>query len=67
MLGILLAGGKQGMCPLPISVLENGPSEPIFVGNLDGKRERVRLLWRLSLRCLCSIMAGRRMEKFGHP
>lgn len=46
-LGILLAGGKQGMSPLIlsagiVSVLENVPS---FVGNLDDKRERVQWLW----------------------
>lgn len=62
-LGILLAGDKQGMCPLILSagvvpVLEN--SEPIFV---DDKRERVQLLL---LRCLSSVMAGWRMEKFGY-
>lgn len=43
-LGILLARGEQGMCPLPVSVLENVLSDPIFVGNLDDKKERVRLL-----------------------
>lgn len=62
-LGILLAGDNQGMCPLIFSAgivpaLEN--SEPVFV---DDKREGAAAVTEV----LCSVMAGWRMETFGHP